>query len=83
MASKIEVMYPLTNHPFDKHKRYCRVCHGVLVNPKHTKWKKADVLYTIYYEALCSLECLLTMHKANEEQLDELIDWADKQLSRD
>ncbi len=80
MASKIEKLYPLTMYPFDHNKSYCRVCRRKLLHPDKTKWKNQSELHTIYYEALCSLQCLLTMHKANEDQLDLMLEWCNDML---
>lgn len=82
MASKIEKMYPLTKYAFDHNKSCCRVCRRKLMHPAKTKWKDESVLYTIYFSSLCSLECLIEMHKANEEQLDLFLEWGDRALEK-
>jgi hypothetical protein len=81
MSSKIEKMYPMTQYPFDHNKRYCRVCRRTLLHPSKTKWRDHSELHTMYYEALCSIPCLLKMHKANEDQLDLFLEWGDWMLN--
>ena len=78
MSNQAKVMYPLTVYPFDKEKRYCRVCHAKLRRPTDNSFYE---MFTIYYEALCSVACLLKMHQANETQLDDFIEWGDKALN--
>ena len=73
MASKILKMYPMTEYPFDHNKERCRVCRRKLNSPRE---HAHDALFTIFYLSLCSLECLITMHKANEEQLDLMLEWS-------